>query len=244
VSNAQEQERKRFLTQYSEIATLAGGLAHEIKNPLSIISMNLELLNEELEQGDSSQDRRMLMKIETVQRECHHLENILDAFLQFARVGELELVEWDLNQIVRDFIEFYQPKARERRIEISPHLGSDLPPVRLDPALVRQVFMNLTLNAEQAMLDGGLLELQTYFREGRVYLEFIDNGTGMDEQTNSKKFQVFFSTKTGGSGLGLVTVKKIVEAHHGTISCDSESGRGTKFTISLPAADAVVEDTC
>jgi two-component system, NtrC family, sensor histidine kinase HydH len=230
----QEHERQRLLEQYAEIATLAGGLAHEIKNPLSTIGMNLELLSEDLAGSDVPRDRRMLMKIQTVQRECRHLEEILNAFLQFARVGELDLAECDLNALVREFIDFYQPQAHEQGIEISPHLASDLPPVRLDRSLIRQVLMNLALNAQQAMPSGGLLELQTYQRDGCVHLRMIDNGVGMDERAQAKMFQVFFSTKPGGSGLGLPTVRKIVAAHHGAISCESELGRGTRFTISLP----------
>lgn len=236
-SNFDDQERRRLMAQYAEIATLAGGLAHEIKNPLSTISMNLELLIEDLQDSPAPHDRRMLTKIQTVQRECRHLEEILNAFLQFARAGELELDERDLNDLVREFIDFYQPQAKEQGIEISPHLGSNLPPVRLDRSLMRQVLMNLALNAQQAMTDEGLLELQTYLRDDRVYLEFIDNGAGLDDHAKSKMFQVFFSTKPGGSGLGLPTVRKIVEAHNGTISCESELGRGTRFTISLPVAD-------
>lgn len=229
-------ERQRLQAQYAEIATLAGGLAHEIKNPLSTISMNLELLAEELETSDSPRDRRMLGRITRVRGECARLEHILNAFLQFARAGELSLAETDLNDVVLEFIDFYLPRAAERRIEISPHLDADLPTVMADRALLRQVLENLALNAEQAMPDGGLLELQTSARPGEVRLEMIDNGIGMDRETQERIFQAFFSTRRGGSGLGLPTVKKIVEAHRGEITCDSEPGRGTRFVISLPCS--------
>lgn len=98
--------------------------------------------------------------------------------------------------------------------------------------------MNLALNAQQAMPNGGLLELQTYFRDGRVHLDLIDNGSGMDERTREKMFQAFFSTRAAGSGLGLPTARKIIEAHGGTISCESEPDRGTRFTVSLPPAES------
>lgn len=228
------EEHERLQSQYAEIATLAGGLAHEIKNPLSTVLLNLELMAEDIDPDGSQRDRRMLKKIETVQRECRRLEQILQAFLQFARVGGLELEECDLNQEVEEFIAFFQAQADEHGIEISRHLSADLPPVKLDRALLRQVLMNLGLNAQQAMPDGGLLELQTTFRDGEVQLEFIDNGCGMNESTRAKMFQAFYSSKPGGSGLGLPTVRKIVEAHGGTISCDSEPGRGTQFVIALP----------
>ncbi len=237
VSDADEQERQRLLQQYAEIATLAGGLAHEIKNPLSTIGMNLELLIEELEGSNSARDRRMLTKLQSIQREGDRLEDILNAFLQFARVGELNLIPIDLNRVITEFIDFYRIQAEGNDIEISPHLATNLPKVALDEALIRQVLMNLVLNAQQAMPEGGLLELQTFTRDGLVHLEVIDNGLGMDERAKANMFQVFFSTRPSGSGLGLPTVRKIVEAHHGTISCESELGQGTRFTISLPLAE-------
>jgi signal transduction histidine kinase len=232
------EERERLKAQTAEIAALAGGLAHEIKNPLSTISLNLELMAEELDESPemSQRDRRFLQKINTLQRECRNLNQILEAFLQFARLGELKCKPRDLNVLVREFISFYQPQAEDHGIEISPHLAADLPMVEVDDALIRQVLLNLALNAQQAMPDGGLLELQTYPTAGGVCLELIDNGQGMDERTRSRMFQAFFSTRSNGNGLGLPTVKRIVEAHHGTISCESEPGRGTRFIITLPMA--------
>jgi signal transduction histidine kinase len=231
-----EAERTQLRERYEEVAALAGGLAHEIRNPLSTIGMLLELMAEDLSAAESPRDRRLWTKLQTVRTECRHLEEILNAFLQFARAGELELAEVDLNQLVREFIDFYQPDAREHGIEISPHLASDLPPIRVDRSLLRQVLLNLARNAQQAMPAGGLLELQTRFGDGCVQLAVIDSGAGMDEATRAKLFQTFFSTKTNGSGLGLSTVRKIVEAHQGTISCESEPGRGTRFLISFPPA--------
>jgi signal transduction histidine kinase len=233
-----ERQRQRLLDQYAEIATLAGGLAHEIRNPLSTIRLNLELLAEDLQPPDDPRQRRMLGKVERIQRECRHLDDILAAFLQFARAGELELSDEDLGSIVEEFVRFYQPEADRHGIELRPHLASDLPHVRADRNLLRQVLLNLALNARQAMPEGGLLEWQTYVKGGRVCLDVIDTGCGISEAARGKLFQVFFSTKPGGNGLGLPTVRKIVEAHGGTIACESEPGRGTRFTISLPAAPA------
>lgn len=232
-----DDERERLQAQYAEIAVLAGGLAHEIKNPLSTIGLNLELMAEELDEAQSPRDRRLARRIDTVRAECRRLDAILKAFLQFARAGELQCERADLNAEVSEFIEFFAPQAAEHGVEISPHPAADPLPVMLDRALFRQVLLNLALNAQQAMPDGGLLELQTGRRDGRVFLDLIDNGIGMEALTRQKMFQTFFSTKSGGSGLGLPTVRKIVEAHAGTISCESEPGRGTRFTISLPPAE-------
>jgi signal transduction histidine kinase len=233
---AGDDERDRLHAQYAEIATLAGGLAHEIRNPLSTIRMNVELLAEDLGESNDQRHRRMLQKVERIQHECRHLENILGAFLQFARAGELELADADLGGIVSDFIRFYEPEAQRHGIEISAHLAADLPAVRLDRSLIRQVLMNLVRNSQQAMPQGGTIELQTRGCEGGVCLEVIDTGCGMDAAARQRLFHVFFSTRPGGSGLGLPTVRKIVEAHGGTIACESEPGRGSRFTVSLPAA--------
>ena len=239
-SLSHEQELARdhewLRSQYAEIASLAGGLAHEIRNPLSTIALNLDLLLEDLAAGESARERRMLQKVTSLRKQCVSLERLLNDFLQFARVGSLEQQPADLNGLVHEFIEFYQPQANDLGIEISPHLAANLPPVSIDVRLFRQVLTNLSRNAQQAMPRGGVLELQTYTRDGRVMLDIIDTGEGMTAETQAKMFDTFFSTKPDGSGLGLPTVRKIVEVHRGTILCDSEPGRGTRFSISLPIA--------
>ncbi len=231
----EQQERKRLQAENTELATLAGGLAHEIRNPLSTIGMNLELLAEELENDDSQRARRMMRRIGNLQGECRNLEEILNAFLQFARAGELHLAEGNLNTIVSDYVDFLEPQANSMEVELRLHLDSDLPVVMLDRSLMRQALVNLCRNAIEAMPDGGSVDLLTRTRGDDVVLEVIDTGKGMDEKTRAQMFQAFFSTRSGGSGLGLPTVRRIVEAHHGRISCDSEVGKGTRFTITLPA---------
>ena len=227
-------DRDRLLRQYAEIATLAGGLAHEVRNPLSTIQMNLELLAEDLEGATDPNLGRMRRKLETMRRECTHLEGILNAFLQFARAGEMQRAETSLNRIVTEFLDFYRPEAQASGIDLSPHLAPDLPPVSVDETLIRQVLANLVRNSQQAMPDGGQIDIQTSGVGDRVTLSVIDTGKGMDERARKKAFEPFFSTKSGGSGLGLPTVRKIIEAHGGTIACESEPGRGIKFTIELP----------
>jgi two-component system sensor histidine kinase HydH len=231
----EQQERKRLQAENTELATLAGGLAHEIRNPLSTIGMNLELLAEELENDDSQRARRMLRRIANLQGECRNLEEILNAFLQFARAGELHLSDGNLNTIVSDYVDFLEPQANSMEVELRPHLDSDLPVVMLDKSLMRQALVNLCRNAIEAMPEGGSIDLLTRTRGEDVVLEIIDTGKGMDEKTRGQMFQAFFSTRSGGSGLGLPTVRRIVEAHHGRISCESEVGKGTRFTITLPA---------
>lgn len=201
--------------------------------------MNLELLAEEVGSTDDPRVRRMTTKLERIRKECLHLESILSAFLQFARAGELQREPLDLSALVHEFIDVYSAEARQHGIVISPHLAADLPHVPIDPRLMRQVLHNLALNAQQAMPRGGQIEFQTYARDDAVVLEIIDTGTGISDAAREKLFEAFFSTKPAGSGLGLPTVRRIVEAHGGSITCESAVGKGTRFVVTLPSRSAV-----
>ena len=233
-----------------EIAVLAGGLAHEIRNPLSTIGLNLDLLAESLGGDDEREDddrptarrRRMLR---TVRRECGRLSEILDAFLGFARAGTPELKPADLNAVVREFADFFEPTAAEAGVTLRTLPAPGLPAVMLDPRLFRQVLMNLALNAVQALSDAGTprptLELTTRpilagSAGGAVELTVADNGPGVPADARATMWDPFVSTKPGGSGLGLPTVRKVVEGHGGRIHCESGPA-GTTFRVALPTAE-------
>jgi signal transduction histidine kinase len=233
-SSSHPDPNQKLVDQYTEIARLAGGLAHEIKNPLSTIRLNMDLLAEEFADTDSARDRRVLKKVEIVQRECQRLQDVLDGFLNFAKLRRLKIEPTDLSEQVRQVLEFFRPKAAEAGIEIVDYLSSNLPTVLLDRESFHGALLNLVLNAQQAMPNGGQLVVRTYGTADGVALDLIDTGHGMDEQTRIHVFDAFFSTKPGGSGLGLPTAKKIIEAHGGEIRLQSEIGRGTQFTIRLP----------
>jgi signal transduction histidine kinase len=225
---------QRLVDQYTEIARLAGGLAHEIKNPLSTIRLNMELLAEDFADAENPRERRALNKIHVMQRECQRLQDLLDDFLNFAKVRRLDLEPTDLNELVRQVLDFFKPKAQEAKIEVIYYLDGGLPVVMLDRKAFYSALLNLVLNAEQAMREGGQLVARTYVVADGVALDLIDSGCGMDERTQSKVFEAFFSTRPGGTGLGLPTARKIIEAHGGQIRVQSEPGRGTQFTIKLP----------
>jgi len=225
---------QKLVDQYTEIARLAGGLAHEIKNPLSTIRLNMELLAEDFADSDNPRERRALAKVKVVQRECQRLHDLLDNFLDFAKVRRLALEPTNLNQQVRQVLDFFRPKARKAGIEVVEYLAGDLPTVLLDRESFHGALLNLMLNAEQAMPDGGQVVVRTSVTGDGVALDLIDTGCGIDEQTREHIFDAFFSTKSGGSGLGLPTARKIIEAHGGQIRVQSERDRGTQFTIRLP----------
>ena len=225
---------------YAEFAALVGGLAHEIRNPLSTIRLNMELLAEDFAEtgGDSvtkQRDRRARAKIELVRQECDRLQKLLGDFLDFARQESLEPEPGNLNEELEQLLDFFAIRAQESGVEVIRYLDPELPSVRLDRETFRSAILNLLLNAVQAMEAGGQLVVRTRPAGLGVLVELIDTGPGMDAETLGKVFQAFYTTKQGGSGLGLPTARKIVEAHGGTIDVESTPGRGTKVTIWLPA---------
>jgi signal transduction histidine kinase len=221
--------------QYAELAELAGGFIHEIKNHLSTLGLNLQLLAEDFEDPQSQRERRALTRVQRLQSECQRLVDVSNDFLRFARLKDLAVAPTDLAKVLEEMIDFFGPTARAANIDIKCYLPADLPLLNLDQELFRQALLNLMLNAEQAMPNGGELTIQAALEPGGISLSLIDTGKGMTEEVLAKVFQPFFTTRPGGNGLGLATTRKIIEAHGGRIEVQSEPGRGTKFTLHLPA---------
>jgi two-component system, NtrC family, sensor histidine kinase HydH len=228
---------RRLRAQYAEISQLAGGLAHEIRNPLSTVSLNLDLLAEDFQKPETARDRRVLQRVERLQHEVNRLSDILENFLRFARVQDLGLESADLNAIVDELRDFYEPTAATRGIVIRTYLSADLPPTQIDADLFKQALLNLVLNAEHAMPAGGELMLTTRHEDPWIVLDVIDTGAGMTEEVRTRIFDAFFSTRPAGSGLGLPTARKIIEAHGGSIQVQSEPGKGSQFTLRLPVRE-------
>jgi signal transduction histidine kinase len=238
-----------------ELAELAGSFIHEIKNHLSTLGLNLQLLAEDFQDPQSQRERRALERVVRLQAECQRLAGLANDFLRFARVKDLNLEPTHVARIVEEMVDFFAPTARQANIDIKCYIPADLPAVALDRDLFKQALLNLMLNAEQAMPQGGELTIQaekiaecgvrsaaspeqdpSCGPQSCVELSLIDNGQGMSPEVLADIFRPFFSTKPGGSGLGLPTVRRIVQAHGGDIDVQSAVGRGTKFAIRLPAA--------
>lgn len=220
--------------RYEELAELAGSLAHEIKNPLSVIHMNIDLLSEDLEEINSPTSRRSLARVDMVRSQCERMEGLLRDFLRYARLTNIDLVSGNLNDQVEQVLRAYGAQADADQIDIERYLDPDLPAIKLHSDSLQSALMNLVKNALEAMQPGGQLLARTYITPNSVALDLIDTGSGVDDNTVLHMFEPFYSTKDGGSGLGLPTARKIIEAHGGRISVQSEWGRGTKFTLEFP----------
>jgi len=220
--------------RYSELAALAGSLAHEVKNPLSVIRMNMELLYEDLEDISSVQARRASERVQTVNRQCVRLETMLNDFLRFTRFSSMEFTAGSLNDQVRQVLDFFHSQAQQQSIEVKRYLESDLPSIKLDPQTLQAALVNLVKNAIEAMPNGGQLVARTRITRSGVALDLIDTGCGMEGETLLRMFEEFYTSKDSGTGLGLPTAKKIIEGHGGRINVQSEAGQGTQFTIEFP----------
>ena len=229
-----DEDNSELLKQYRELAELAGSLAHEIKNPISVIHMNADLLSEEIQESDWPGKRRVEAKMEMIREQCTRMENLLRDFLRYARLRDLEMTPGSLNEQMESVLRLYQAQADRDHIEIQRYLDPDLPSLMLHSDSLQASLMNLVKNAMESMEDGGQFVVRTYSTPRGVALDLIDTGCGMDDTTALHMFEPFYSTKNGGSGLGLPTSRKIIEAHGGRISVQSAVGRGTKFTLEFP----------
>lgn len=229
------ERRTRQAERLAELGTLTGGLAHEIKNPLSTVQLNLQLLREDLP-AEHPSFSRLSSRLNTVQQETARLREILDDFLRYAGRIELDRKETDLNNLLGQLVDFFAPQAQVSRVQL--RLAKADIPVKapVDEKLIKQAVLNLMINATHAMPNGGDMLLSASIAGKSAIIDITDTGTGMAEETASRIFQAYYSTKKGGTGLGLAMAKRIIDEHHGQLSVQSELGKGSHFQITLPLA--------
>ncbi|MCC6661145.1 MAG: two-component sensor histidine kinase [Phycisphaerales bacterium] len=235
----------RTAQRLAEIGAMTGGLAHEIKNPLSTIGLNAQLLSEGIGELPVAEDAKgpLLRRMGALSREAERLRGILTDFLQYAGEPRLELQPTDLNAVIEELVDFFHPQAVRQGVRLRTDLAPGLPRARLDAPHVKQAVLNLMLNAVQAMhaqTGDKELILRTRrevdsSRRPVLALHVIDTGPGIPAEHRQRLFQPYFTTRSGGTGLGLPTAQRLIEAHGGTIDVRSEPGKGTEFVVMFPA---------
>jgi signal transduction histidine kinase len=218
----------------AEIGSLTGGLAHEIKNPLSTVQLNLQLLREDLT-PDNPTYSRLISRLDTVHRETTRLREILDDFLRYAGRIELDRKPTHLNELLEELCDFFLPQAQLQRVQL--RLRKHEPPVvaHVDPKLIKQAVLNLLINGLQAIGDAGGELIMALSVHGRsAVIDVIDTGPGIEPDKLARIFQAYYTTKKGGTGIGLAMARRIAEEHDGAISVRSEVGKGSIFSITMP----------
>jgi two-component system, NtrC family, sensor histidine kinase HydH len=219
------------------MGTMAAGLAHEIKNPLSTMSVNLQLLAEDFEEARTPLEQRTLRRARLLLGEVRRLDQIVNDFLKLVRGHEVHSGPLDLELMLTDMLRFIE--AENARLGIRTRFSPD-PDARMvhaDAGFLRMALMNLVGNAQQAMAaTGGELLVATRGRGSDVEISVTDTGPGIAPELHEKVFRPWFSTKQGGTGLGLPMARRIVEELGGELRLLSEVGRGTRFTVTVPRA--------
>ncbi|MCL4220751.1 MAG: hypothetical protein KJZ65_05230 [Phycisphaerales bacterium] len=240
---------RRASERTGDMVAMSAGLAHEIKNPLSTIGLNAQLLSEAVEDLDAPAEAKgsLVRRLKALEREVERLRGILTDFLDYAGGIHVEAVEQDINQVVDELIDFFLPQAEQAgvRLRATLHPGPLVAPV--DAGHLKQALLNLLLNAVQAMRSApGELLVRTMpatDADGTkvVRVHVTDTGPGMDAATLERIFRPYFTTKSAGSGLGLPTARRLIEAHGGRIDVFSEVGKGTEITVVLPVQPAMMD---
>ncbi|HUJ26698.1 MAG TPA: ATP-binding protein [Myxococcales bacterium] len=210
------------------IGRIAAQITHEIRNPLSSISLNAEEL------GERAPAARELC--EAIVREVDRLTAITEEYLRYARLPRPQLQRADLNETVRELLDFVRPELDAAGVRLTLSLSPELPRVHADVAQLRQLLLNLVRNAREAMSSGGALSVSTRGDEGSVAVEVRDTGPGIPPERMKRIFDPFFTTKERGTGLGLAMAQEIAQEHGGQLTCESAPGAGTTFALRLPAA--------
>jgi signal transduction histidine kinase len=252
----QLEAQRRANERLAEQGRLTGGLAHEIKNPLSTVGLNLQLVEEDLhelidtvEAQTDLHERlgRMQRRFGSLGREIQRLRDILEDFLRFAGRIRLDRSTTDVAAMIDEMVDFFTPQAEAAGVRLRTQKNGGDFTADLDASLIKQALLNLLINAVQAMTDGrdrhkphggcNELILRIDQQRDRLYIHITDTGPGIEAEQLDKLFEPYFSTKKAGTGLGLPTSRRIVEEHGGTLTCHSEPGRGTDFVIALPLGE-------
>jgi two-component system, sporulation sensor kinase E len=226
-----ESERLNALT------LLAAGVAHEIGNPLNSLNIHLQLIEREARKLDGAKGAELQESVEVARAEINRLDSIITQFLRAIRPTRPQLSPENINTIVEEAVRFFALEIKDRDIVVEQELRSDLPLLELDRDQMKQAFYNVIKNSFEAMKSRGILRIRTDLDESHVIVRFTDTGGGISAENLSRVFEPYFTTKTSGTGLGLLIVRRIVREHGGELSIESSEGKGLTLTIRLPHID-------
>jgi PAS domain S-box-containing protein len=213
---------------------LTRGVAHEVKNPINAIVLHLQLLQSKLREVDPDTRRHM----EIIGNEIHRLDRVVQILVDFTRPRELHLEDADLREILEEVAGLAAPEAERHGTSISCQLPPEPLLVKVDPDFIKQAILNVVLNGLQAMPGGGTLTIASHRDEDAVVTEIRDQGGGIPHQIQDKIFELYFTTKKGGSGIGLAQTYQIIQWHYGSVDFESVEGRGTTFRLRLPLIES------
>ena len=220
-------------TRLAAISRLTGGVAHEIKNPLNAMALHLEVLKSQMEPGNA--------EVEVISKEIKRLDNVVKTFLNFNQPIELQAKPLDLSVLAAEIVDLIVPEARLHGFDVVTSF--DKPEwVNGDSDLLKQAFLNLVINAMEAMDDGGVLSIRTSGTGAECLIEIADSGPGIPPEIQQKIFNLYFTTKKTGSGIGLAMTFRVVQLHSGSIDLASEPGQGTRFQLRFPALSLQEEE--
>jgi PAS domain S-box-containing protein len=215
------------------LGRITAGVAHEVKNPLNSMRLWLENLKESLPPEPDSGSQQA---VQVLDKEIDRLDAVVKRFLDFTRPMDVRLEATQLADVLKEVVEIAKPQLQKTKIHVAQLLPIDVPEVYVDRALLKQAVLNLVLNAVEAMPTGGQLRMMLSRRGEMAEITVGDTGRGIPLENRQKIFQLFFTTRPGGSGIGLASTFRIVQLHNGSIDFTSEVGRGTTFRIELPLA--------
>ncbi len=217
------------------IVRLAAGVAHELGNPLNSLTIHLQLIERTLKKlGLGEEGRKLADSVQVCQGEVGRLDGIITHFLEAVRPQKPELNELDLVDLLEEVLRVQEAELGDRRLDVNIEVEDKLPQVLGDRGQIKQVFFNLIKNAMEAMSAGGRLRIVTRRDDEFVYVQFIDNGSGISEEDLSRIFQPYYTTKKEGHGLGMMIVQRIMREHGGHISVESRTRVGTMITLQFP----------
>ena len=226
-----ESERLNALT------LLAAGVAHEIGNPLNSLHIHLQLMERKVHELDEKIQGELQESIDVARAEIARLDSIVTQFLRAIRPSKPQLQPENVNAIVDEAVRFFAPEIQDRELVVEQELRSDLPLLQLDRNQMKQAFYNVIKNSFEAMKRRGVLRVRTDRDDTHVLVSFTDTGIGMSAENLSRVFEPYFTTKSSGTGLGLLIVRRIVREHGGELSIESREGKGLTLTIRLPYID-------